>query len=68
MVNKGWTMKKNKIARSPDYESDHGWSWIANYWDILARNPCILEGVIITTTELGGVIETQEELEGLVGL
>jgi len=63
-----WNMKKNKIADEEMGEGDMGWQWIIQYWELLAHNPVQLEGLVIATTELEGILEEKRGMEGEVGI
>jgi hypothetical protein len=60
-------MKKNKIAdMQGEGEVDSVWTWLIQYWSVLANNPCYIEGILIDTTELEGLLEEEGEFEGLL--
>ena len=64
----GWAYKrKNKLANIEMGEGDFGWRWVIKYWELLANNPCQVEGMITLVTELEGMVELESDLEGLVG-
>jgi hypothetical protein len=70
--------RRNRFANDEMGEGDNGWNWVIKYWDIMAQNPSLLEGLIVINInlegeimiekEIEGVIELDEELEGMVGL
>lgn len=69
MVDLSGSVRKNKLASGAEGNvCDSVWSWVIKYWSVLALNPVFVEGMIVVTTELEGLLIEEKGLEGEVGI